>query len=75
MQTADSVAAKSSIGQLDFAARPLRELWRENRLSLFRGGIDHRAAFSGNLAKFPVADGDCVLDFRFAVDRWDIYRS
>ena len=68
------MASQSSVDQLARAWRPMRKLQRKNFVPLFRGGTPYRTSFPCDLAKIPVADGDCVLDFRFVPDHRNVYR-
>ena len=68
------MASQSSVNQLARTGQTMRKLRRENRVPLFCGGADYRTSVSRDLAKIPVADGDCVLDFHFVPDHWDFYR-
>ena len=74
VQTTDSVASQSSVDQLARAWRPMRKLRRKNCVSLFRRGTRYRNSVSCDLAKLPIAGGDCVLDFRFVPHRRNLYR-
>src|SRR5207244_3299745 len=69
VQTTNSMASESAINQLARAWRPVRKLRRKDFISLLRCGTRYSPLFPGDLAKLPVAGGNCVLDFRFVPDR------
>jgi hypothetical protein len=68
------MASQSSVDQLARAWGPMRKLQRKNFVSLFCGRTFYRTSFPCDVAKLPVAGGDCVLDFRFVPDHRNFYR-
>ena len=74
VQTTDSMASQSSIAELARAWRPMRKLQGKNFVPVFCGGTGYRSSVPCDLAKVPMAGGDCVLDFRFIPDHRNVYR-
>src|SRR5205814_8625814 len=65
LQNANSVAAKYSDSELALLAWPLREVWRQDCVSLFRRRIADCPFVSRRLGSFSVENGDRLLGFCF----------
>src|SRR5205807_4452615 len=75
LQNTNSVAAKYSNSELAIFAGPLREMWRQDCVSLFRRRIADCPFVSRRLGSFSVEDGDCLLGFRFDPAHRNLRRS
>src|SRR5438045_2849240 len=54
-------------------ALPMLKLQGKNFVPVFCGGTGYRSSVPCDLAKVPMAGGDCVLDFRFVPDHRNVH--